>query len=284
MSSGPAQPPAPIPEWETDASETAWAYGGAKGPSFWGDLQREYALCEKGAKQSPIELPARPREAKSARVTKGKDAATKPAPSSSAKPSKSATPRATAHSDAPDVHVDYLPVPLLLENDGAAVRVINEANNYLTIDGKRFELLHAEFHSPSEHTFGGERFELELQLFHKAGDGSVAVVAVVFERGETAPELAEVWSRLPKERTSEPIAVKGKRFDVGRLVSLSEGYYVYDGSETRPPCREGITWIVAKHVSSIDAKEVDRYRDLFGGRTNRMVMPLGERRIRHRSR
>ncbi|MBM3524256.1 MAG: carbonic anhydrase family protein, partial [Alphaproteobacteria bacterium] len=175
--------------------------------------------------------------------------------------------------------VDYLPVPLAIHNDGHVVELVNQANNYLTIGPRRFELLRVQFHSPSEHTLAGKRFELEMHLVHRSADGAIAIVAVLFGPGETAPALADLWKKLPKQISAEALLVKGKPFDVGSLVELSEGYYRYDGSETMPPCAEGVTWFVMKKTHTVATKDVERYRELFGGRTNRMVMPLGSRRL-----
>jgi carbonic anhydrase len=175
--------------------------------------------------------------------------------------------------------LDYLPVPLAIHNDGHVVELVNQANNYLTIGPKRFELLRVQFHSPSEHTLAGKRFDLEMHLVHRAADGAIAIVAVLFGPGETAPALADLWKKLPKQVSAEALLVKGKPFDLGSLVDLTEGYYSYDGSETMPPCVEGVTWFVMKKTHTVATKDVERYRDLFGGRTNRMVMPLGSRRL-----
>ncbi|MBM4357684.1 MAG: carbonic anhydrase family protein [Deltaproteobacteria bacterium] len=286
-------------------ADGSWTYGGDTGPSFWGDLRPEYAPCKVGAMQSPVDFPSR-REAPPAKekpkakpAEKPKDKAAekpgdKPREAATEKAAEKPKARAKAKDKAKEppkevvvgslaagtrLSVDYLPIPLALRNDGHTVEVTNRANNYLTLDGKRFELLAVQFHSPSEHTFAGRRFDLEMQLVHKASDGKTAIVAVVFEPGVTVEPLLDLWKRLPKQPSPEPVAVKGKPFDVGPLVALAEGYYAYEGSWTTPPCTEGVIWLVMKKPQTIGAKEVERYRDLFSGRTNRMVMPLGDRPV-----
>jgi carbonic anhydrase len=245
-SSAPVAAPSGSASSAPSAEPAVWTYGGSTGPSFWGDIKPEFAACKGGQKQSPVDVPGK--------VEAG-------------------------GKDAPRLSVDYLPVPLAIQNDGRGVRIANSANNYVTVAGKRFELLEINFHSPSEHTLAGKRFEIEMQLVHKSSEGKLAVVAVLFAAGETAPGLAEVWKKLPKQATREPVLGKGKPFDVAPLVALSDGYYTYEGSQTMPPCTEGVTWFVMKKTPTIAAKDVERYRALFGGRTNRMVMPLGDRRV-----
>lgn len=298
----PSAPEAPsaTPESSASAAPSAappataaeWTYGGETGPSFWGELRPDFAPCKAGTRQSPVDFPSQiEKEAPKGKATgrAAADKATKRPPKTAnagkgakkepAETSTDAVAPKTELSAASRLSVDYLPIPLLLRNDGHAIEVVNRANNYLALDGKRFELLGIQFRSPSEHTFQGRRFELEMQLVHKSSDGSVAVVAVVFEQGGTADPLVDLWKRLPKQPTPEPVTVKGKPFDVAPLVTLSDGFYAYEGSFTTPPCAEGVLWFVMKKPQSIGVKEVERYRDLFGGRTNRMVMPLGDRTV-----
>ena len=293
------------PSAAASSSHPAWTYGGSTGPSFWGDLHTDFAPCKAGTRQSPIDLPSSAERVSLPGASKpgtskpgtSKPGTSKPDTSKSdlgkktSKPEGAAKKAATAGgpaskarpaaSDPQALSVDYLPFPALVRNDGWAIEITNRSNNYATVGGKRFELLHAQFRSPSEHTIAGKRYELELQLRHKAGDGAQIAVAILFERGATPKTLAELWKRLPPRPSDEPEAPppKAKPFDANALLSLADGYFVYEGSQTTPPCEEQLTWFVVKHPSTIAPRDVERYRELFGGRTNRMVMPLGDRTV-----
>jgi carbonic anhydrase len=267
------------------SAPATWTYGGATGPSFWGDLHADFARCKSGARQSPVDLPSSADRVAMPGATKAEAGkkASKPAGNTkkAATAAGSSAKARPAANDPRALSVDYLPFPALVRNDGWAIEITNRSNNYVTVGGKRFELLTAQFHSPSEHTIAGKRFDLELQLRHKAGDGAEVAIAVLFERGATPEPLAELWKRLPTTPNAEPEAppAKAKPFDAGALVSLADGYFVYEGSHTTPPCAEGVTWFVLKRPATIAPRDVERYRELFGGRTNRMVMPLGGRAV-----
>ena len=55
----------------------------------------------------------------------------------------------------------------------------------LYFDGITYELLHFHFHSPSEHTIAGQYYPLEAHLVHRASDGSLAYVSLLFKYGRS---------------------------------------------------------------------------------------------------
>lgn len=234
-----------------------WTYSGEKGPSHWGELDPKWDACRIGKAQSPVDLPERPDFPKIPSKGKG----------------------------AEDVlTIDYVDVPLRVLNNGHTIQVANQGDSYILVGDKRYDLVQFHFHSPSEHTLAGERFPLEVHFVHKSEDGQLAVVGAFFQIGEPAPELAELWRKAPKEETEEPVAPPKKVLDVTKIASTREGYFSYAGSLTTPPCSEGVRWFVLKHVSSVDKKTVDAFREWFEGRTNRPIQPLGERAVKFASR
>ncbi len=278
-----------------------WAYGGHEGPSGWGDLDGEWARCKVGAQQSPIDLPMHaassgrnkaPPPAATAPARDGaKGTATDGAKAAVKEHGKEAGKQGDKEPAAEPVQgppltaaeakltVDYLPLPLLIHNNGHAVRLENRSNNYITVGGKRFELLEFHMHSPSEHTVAGKPFDLELHLVHKSATGQLAVLGILFEKGAANEILGELMRKLPKTTSPTPEPIKGKPVDVAALVSLAEGYWHYPGSLTTPPCKEGVLWFVQKKTRTLDERDIEKYRALFGGRTNRTVQALGDRHV-----
>jgi len=222
-----------------------WTYGGKTGPVFWGDLSKSWALCRDGKQQSPIDVPSKTEPAKGA----GRLA------------------------------IDYLPVPLHIKNNGHTIQVDNVGNNYMTVGKKRYELIQFHFHSPSEHTIAGERFDLEMHLVHKAADKTLAVVAVLFKKGDANEALKLVWKKMPKKVSHEPTIVKKKSVDLSSLLSLREGYNSYSGSLTTPPCSQDVNWFLLKKTHTVSAKQVKQLRERMQGRNNRLIQPLGGRKI-----
>ncbi|HUO01761.1 MAG TPA: carbonic anhydrase family protein, partial [Rhizomicrobium sp.] len=137
---------APLPshaQWRTP-----WSYDGDKGPSHWGALDPDYAVCESGKAQSPIAIGA------------------------------------TRKADLPTLRFAYKPGPLTIVNNGyTAVRVDYPAGNgnFLIVGDKRYELTQFHFHRPSEETIHGKRYDMVLHMMHRGDDGKVVGVAVMLK-------------------------------------------------------------------------------------------------------
>ncbi len=223
-----------------------WLYTGDKGPPKWGELDPKWEACSIGKDQSPIDLPS-----------VGEDAS----------------------GTQEKLSVDYMTIPLRVKNNGHTIEVQNRTDSFITVGTKRYDLLQFHFHSPSEHTIGGQRYPLEVHFVNKSRDGELAVVGVLFETGDINEALSEIWKKMPRQETQDYVNNEKKLVDVSSVISLSEGYYHYPGSLTTPPCSEGVRWFVMKETKEIEKRSVDLFREVLGGRSNRPVQPLGSRKV-----
>jgi len=64
--------------------------------------------------------------------------------------------------------------------------------------------------------------------------------------------------------------------DPAQLVPPATGYYAYEGSETAPPCTEGVRWLVMKQALSVSAAQLAALARLFPSHV-RPVQPLNGR-------
>ena len=93
----------------------------------------------------------------------------------------------------------YAPIPLAILNNGHNVQVKNTVAGSVVIDGVKYELAQFHFHSPSEHTIGGKSFDLEMHLVHKTADGKIAVIGLMFTKGQENKVLKPIWDALPTD-------------------------------------------------------------------------------------
>ena len=182
-----------------------WSYGGSEGSVYWGELSTDYSQCSIGRNQSPVDL--------------NQDDAIR--------------------SSKDSVQVDYQPMGYELVNNGHTLQATPQGSQPpLQIGSRTFTLKQFHFHDPSEHTFKGRHFPLELHLVHGVEDGALAVLAVVFQEGEENPVLAPlVAESLSKGQTcklAEPL-------DIRPLLPKKLSYFRLNGSLTTPPCSEGVT-------------------------------------------
>jgi carbonic anhydrase len=232
---------------DSDEDESAtptsvhWSYEGEAGPEHWAELSPDFATCDTGDEQSPVEL-------------------------------STAVPR-----DLPEIVFEYAPSPLTIQNNGHTIQVDYEAGSSITVGSEAYELVQFHFHAHSEHTIGGETFPLEMHLVHRAEDGALAVIGVLMEEGAANPAFDPVFNNLPAEET-ERETVEGANVSAGDLLPEGTEYFAYPGSLTTPPCSEGVSWFVLSEFGQLSEEQIRSFTVLFDDNF-RPTQPLGEREI-----
>merc|ERR1711998_550156 len=119
------------------------------------------------------------------------------------------------------------------------------------------------FRRPSEHTIDGQRYPLEIQLEHVAGNGKTVMLAILFSEGNENKFLEEMnWNHIPH--------TAGKGNGVSADIKMNDlipgyndhnffRYYMYNGSSTTPPCDAGVIWAVCKTPAEISANQLAKF-------------------------
>ncbi|KYN03067.1 Carbonic anhydrase-related protein 10 [Cyphomyrmex costatus] len=215
--------------------EEWWTYDGISGPAFWGLINPEWWLCNKGRRQSPVNL----------------------------EPSQ-----LLFDPNLQPLHLDKHRINGVLANTGHSVvfAVENDTRHPVNISGGplsyryQFHEIHLHFGADdrigSEHTVDGHAFPAELQIFgfnsqlynnfsdalHRA-QGIVAVSLLLQVGDLSNPELRTFTQQLDKIKYGGQ-AMEIKRFGVRELLPDTKHYMTYDGSTTMPACHETTTWII----------------------------------------
>ncbi|GAA0267739.1 carbonic anhydrase [Alteraurantiacibacter aestuarii] len=204
-----------------------WEYEGPHGADRWGQLSRDFELCERGIMQSPIDLG-------------GANAMGEMA-----------------------LDIDWRAGPLTMLNNGHTVQANFAPGSSITSGGKLFNLLQVHFHTPSEHTVDGEHYPLTAHFVHASDAGELAVVGVMFEEGAANPELQKLVDAAPAQER-EAMTVEGASFDPAALLPEDMGIYRYMGSLTTPPCSEGVNWHVVAQPVSASSDQIAAMESIMG--------------------
>ena len=225
------------------AADKNWSYTGPNAPTKWAKLDKSFATCGTGMLQSPIDIP-------DSHARKG---------------------------DLPPLLFNYKPSALKIIDDGHTIQVINASDSWVSIEGKRYELVAVHFHKPSEHKISGKGQEMEVQLVHKDKDGKLAIVAVLLDQGKENALIKTLWANLPQTKDKEN-DVSGVQINAYGLLPQNKDYYTFKGSLTTPPCTEGVSWYVLKTPGQISADQIARFGRIYPMNA-RPVQPLNDRDI-----
>ncbi|MEA1916070.1 MAG: carbonic anhydrase family protein [Campylobacterota bacterium] len=224
------------------ASDSHWGYEGQDSPEHWGELNDEYKLCANGQNQSPINITS------------------------------------SLHANLKPIKFHYTTSPNEILNNGHTVQINIDKGSYIEVDGEKYELLQYHFHTPSENNIHGKSYPLELHLVHASKDNHLAVVGVMFDRGEPNSQLEQLWAHMPY-KTGQKERLKSVATDLNKLLPKDRAYYRFNGSLTTPPCTEGVKWFVLSHPMSISKDEVKKFEKAVHGHNNRPIQSLNARTI-----
>ncbi|GMP84876.1 hypothetical protein CsSME_00038233 [Camellia sinensis var. sinensis] len=216
-----------------DENEFDYAKGSEKGPERWGEIKEEWAACDHGEMQSPIDMVNR---------------------------------RVKIIRKSREFVKNYKPSNATVKNRGHDISVqwtVGEAGS-IKINGTEYQLQQGHWHSPSEHSINGRRYAMELHLVHvnpqENGEDKIAVIGVLYRIGRPDSFL----SQLPRN-ILDMIDMKEERhsgvIDPREIKMGGKRYYRYMGSLTVPPCTEGVVWTINKKYAEENARPLQPLHD-----------------------
>ncbi|KAL5743020.1 hypothetical protein ACOSP7_029752 [Xanthoceras sorbifolium] len=215
-----------------DEREFDYSQGGEKGPAHWGDLKQEWADCKRGSMQSPIDM---------------------------------SSDRVQVVVKSGEIKRRYKPSNAIVKNRGHDISLqwLNNSAGMIKINGTDYFLHQGHWHSPSEHTINGRRFDLELHMVHESFDPNatykIAVIALLYKIGPADAFLSKLIENVM------PMADKLTERNIGvidpRDIKMGgRKYYRYMGSLTVPPCTQGVIWTINKKMRTVSQDQVRALR------------------------
>lgn len=138
------------------------------------------------------------------------------------------------------------------------------------------------FHSPTEHTFKGKFYDVEMHIVHSLESGAPkeyphnkAVIGIAFD--SSTDKHNKFFDEFQLEKECE--------LNLQKLIdSMPKGVYHYQGSLTTPPCTEVVNWFVYKTPLPMSKKQVKDLAHIWedemeGCHDNRDIQPLNGRTI-----
>ena len=225
--------------------EPHWGYGGVDNPTKWGELSPEFAACENGQNQSPVDI-------HSVEIS----------------PVHQAT--------SARIEFNYQPTPLEIVNNGHTIQVNYAEGSSVKIDGQEYKLKQFHFHTPSEHTVNGEAYAMEGHLVHQNQNGEYAVIGLLIEPGSENKLLKNIWENIPEK--GQVKAVREVTINVANLLPQNGLHYHYLGSLTTPPCSEGVNWYIFREPIQASLEQIQQFHAIYSV-NSRPIQPINDRSI-----
>lgn len=243
--------------------ETEFDYGdGPNGPAHWGEHDGWWA-CGNGTEQSPIDVKS--------------NAAHSPELGPLGRNYKIAD--ATLVNRGHDIMVNWTEDAGSLEIGVERCSTVNQCDRYT----KSFTLYQCHWHHPAEHTLDGVQYPLEIHLVHKADDGEIAVIGILYKSGARDPFLDKLTDAIHAlaDNPNETVELLGP-VDPFDIKFNSSKYYRYMGSLTTPACAEGVIWTVIDEIKTVLDDQVSALQAAVHdgyGKNARPLQLLNERKV-----
>lgn len=209
-----------------NTGDKSWAYSGPRGPEKWGSLNPEFAACNAGSQQSPINIDNT--------IT------------AALKPIK---------------RLQKFPLKNIALKDHNLILDAG-SGNMMVLDQKPYQLKYISVHVPSEHQIKQKTFAAELHMVHEDKAGHRVIIAVMLEEGSENPAFEKLLGSVPKEKEqSKPLAIRVTPAD---LMPNKPAYYRYSGSLTAPPCTEGVQWVIMKEPLKLSKFQLGSLQQAIG--------------------
>jgi len=167
--------------------------------------------------------------------------------------------------------------PLKIKYSYESLRIkYNNMGKVVTLDGVVYIAEEIVFHTPSEHTINGERFDMEMQVIHKGktkGDIAKKVVfSVLFKQKPGVYnkflEKIDVFNlpnqndkyREIRENLFIPYVFEESNYE-DILTMFPFSFYTYQGSISYPPCSQQTIMYVASDPAPIGVTALTMFRE-----------------------
>ena len=160
-------------------------------------------------------------------------------------------------------------------SDRLDLTVDYESGPVTIADGTTFELAQMHFHTPSEHTIGGEFAEAEAHFVHRSAEGEWAVIGVMLIAGD---EPNASWGAYTDAAAGGEGVVVDATLDWPALLPADLTTLRYSGSLTTPPCTEGVRWMVMDEPVALATDRLAALAAAHEG-NHRPVQPLNGREV-----
>ncbi|XP_011307859.1 carbonic anhydrase-related protein 10 [Fopius arisanus] len=244
-----------------------WTYDGISGPAFWGLINPEWSLCNKGRRQSPVNLEPQ---------------------------------RLLYDRNLQPLQLDKHRVSGVLSNTGHGVVFAvnyNDTRHPVNITGGplsyryQFHEIHLHYGMRddigSEHAVDGYKFPAEIQIFGFNSDlynnfsdavnrpQGIVAVSLLLQVGDLSNSALRFFTEQLNHIQYAGKSTGIQNFPVLELLPRTKHYMTYEGSTTMPACHETTTWIILNKPIYITKQQLIGLRTLVQGEAEHSKGPLG---------
>lgn len=157
-----------------------------------------------------------------------------------------------------ELTIKYRPSKCYVINDHNTITINYEPGSYIIYQNTWYELTKAKIHVPSLHTFNGNHYPAEINLYHCVDNQceSGLILSIPLNRGPDYGESVEFINQFINQAPLNNTLVEreitvSEDWNIISLIPEERTCFIYNGSLPHPPCSSGWTWVVFNQPSRI---------------------------------
>jgi len=184
-----------------------------------------------------------------------------------------------------DLQIKYKPSGCNVKFYNGLLTIFYDEGSYIIYKNVPYKLTKITIHTPSMHSIDHEKYDMEICLFHSAGnesDGGV-IISCLYEEGPHYGEVENFFNQFINETPAfnvnfeEQIDVS-KNWNANMLLPEKQSFFVYNGSMPFPPCTENYYYIVMDNLNHIGSTNLNLLKKYIGN-SIRNIQPLNDRKV-----
>jgi carbonic anhydrase len=164
-------------------------------------------------------------------------------------------------------------------------KLLNDGNNlvaegdfgYIIYEGEKYSTNKAYFYSPSQITFAGTRYPLEMQLVHTNSNGNLLYLSILFKKTDSDSILLSKIgfndnSLKDLQANEESQFVFENPIILGNYLNTKKDFLIYEGLADKPPCSNESVNFVITDILKASQTQLENYPVLLK-KMSRKVQP-----------
>ena len=181
-----------------------------------------------------------------------------------------------------DLTFFYKTSKLNIKNFNNDIIIEYDTGSYINFNQEIYELEKISFTTPSSHKIDNDSHPCEAHLYHRSPyNGKILIIGIFIDVNEAESGslvfLNSLLGKFPKKNQEISINTNDK-WNIYNLIPNSQAFFLYNGSLTREPCSENITWIIYDEPINCSKKFFTNLKNISKNNA-RSIKKIGSRAI-----
>jgi carbonic anhydrase len=141
--------------------------------------------------------------------------------------------------------------------------------SFINFNHDVYEVHKISFSVPASHKVDGSSYPVEAHIYHRsANSGKILIIAVFLDINNAMSKskifLDKFYNSIPKKKAVQRSLNMPNNWNIYHLIPENKSFFLYDGSLPRYPCTENVTWVIFDNPVNCSLKFYENLKKVSG--------------------